>query len=348
MGGSEFAVVGSYTREGGDGISTYRIEDKSITLCDIAWEENPSFLDIHPTQEFFVAVNERENGSAVSYRIEEEDGSLDRIDVTETGDAGPCHIAVSPCGEYAVVSHYAGGSVTLLSTSIDGVFDGPLDRQEHMGSGARDGRQTAPHPHSAWFVTDSLIYVPDLGTDQVVVYELDRSAEQLRPLSNATIDCSPGVGPRHLAIHPDEPVGYLLNELSPALTILDLSEPRSPVVGDTHSTLPEDADPAGTIAADVHVHPDGKDVFATNRGHNSITRFALGESPLNVSRAGVRSTGGEWPRNFSIHPDGEQIFICNQHSDNVVPFRFDPDVGALDRIETGEVEVSSPTCIRFL
>ena len=343
----EFAVVGSYTREGGDGLSTYRVDDGSITPCDTAWEEDPSFLDVHPTERFVVAVNERENGSAVSYRVDEDDGSLDRLDVTRTGDAGPCHIAIDPCGEYAVVSHYAGGSVALLSVSTDGALDGPLNRREHEGSGPNDDRQAAPHPHSAWFVTDSLVYVPDLGADQVVVYELDRRAERLRPLSDATVDCEPGAGPRHLAVHPNEPVGYLLNELDATLTILDLADPRCPVVEETHSTLPDDADLSGTIAADVHVHPDGEYVFVTNRGHNSIAWFATWEPSLSVSRTGVRSTNGKWPRNFAIHPGGERVLVCHQYSDSIVPFGFDSDAGTLDRIGRA-TELSSPVCLRFV
>ena len=133
----EFAVVGSYTREGGDGLSTHRVDDGSITPCDTAREEDPSFLDVHPTDRFVVAVNEWENGSAVSYRVDEGDGSLDRLDVTGTGGDGPCHVALGPTGEYAVVSHYAGGSVALLSVSSDGALDGPVDRQEHEGSGPK-------------------------------------------------------------------------------------------------------------------------------------------------------------------------------------------------------------------
>lgn len=343
----EFAVVGSYTRDGGDGLSTHRIDGVSITLCDTAREEDPSFLDVHPTERFVVAVNERENGSAVSYRIDEDDGSLDRLDGTGTGDDGPCHVALDPTGDYAVVSHYAGGSVALLSVSTDGALDGPLDRQEHEGSGPNDDRQAAPHPHSAWFVTDSLVYVPDLGADQVVVYELDRRAERLRPLGDATVDCEPGAGPRHLAVHPNEPVGYLLNELDATLTVLDLTDPRRPVVEETHSTLPDDVDPNGTIAADVHVHPDGEHVFATNRGHDSIASFATRDSPLNVSRTDVRPTDGKWPRNVAIHPDGERVFVCHQHSDTIVPFGFDSDAGTLDRIGRATA-LGAPVCLRFV
>lgn len=344
---SELAVVGSYTRERGDGLSTYRVDDTSLTRCDITREDDPSFLDAHPTGKFFVTVNERENGSAASYRVDEDDGSLDRLDSTETGDAGPCHVALDPHGEYAVISHYVGGSVALLSVSADGALDGPLSIQKHEGTGPNDDRQAAPHPHSAWFVTDSLVYVPDLGADQVVIYELDRDTERLRPLRDSTVDCKPGSGPRHLAVHPYEPVGYLVNELNTTLAVLNLADPRRPTINKTHSTLPDNADPSGTIAADVHVHPDGEYVLATNRGHNSIAKFATRQSPLKIVRTAVTSAGGEWPRNFAVHPNGEWVFVCHQHTDDIVAFAFDSDTGTLDRVETS-TELGSPVCLQFM
>lgn len=291
-------------------------------------------------------MNERENGSAASYRVDE-DGSLARLDGTGTGDAGPCHVALDPRGEYAVVPHYSGGSVALLSVRADGGLDGPLCIREHEGSGPNADRQAASHPHSAWFVTDSLVYVPDLGTDRVVVYELNRDAERLRPLRDATVDCKPGAGPRHLAVHADESVGYLLNELDATLTVLDLADPRRPLIEGTHSTLPADADPNGAVAADVHVHPDGEYVFATNRGHDSIARFATQESPPNVIRTDVTSTGGKWPRNFAIHPDGERVFVCHQHTDDVVAFAFEADAGTLDRVSTA-TGIGAPACLGFV
>ncbi|WP_123619220.1 lactonase family protein [Halorubrum sp. CSM-61] len=347
MSESTLAVVGSYTQEGGDGLSTYRVTGGSLTSCDSAYEENPSFVDSHPTEDIFLAVNEREDGSAVSYRVDRRDGSLHRLDSTETGGAGPCHVAVGPRGEYAVVSHYDGGSVGLLSVAPDGSLAGPLHVREHEGTGPNTDRQTAPHPHSAWFVTDSLVYVPDLGADRVVVYELDRNAERLDPLPDASFDCPPGSGPRHIAFHPSEPVGYLVNELRPSLSVLDLSEPERPAIDQTHSTLPAAADPTETIAADVHVHPAGTHVTVSNRGHDSLATFAAEQSPLDLVRTDVTETGGTCPRNFAIHPDGTRIYVCHLQSDDITPFTVDPKTGGPDRAET-RIKVGAPACLHFM
>ena len=343
----DLAVVGSYTETGEAGLTSYRVDGGSLNRCDAAEEPDPSFLDVHPSESLLVAVNEREEGSAVSYRADPASGRLDRLDRTETGDAGPCHVAIGPRGEYVVVTHYAGGSAALLSLEPDGTLDGPLDLRRHEGSGLRDDRQASPHPHSAQFVTESIVYVSDLGADRVAVYELDRDSGWLRPLPDAAIGCRSGAGPRHFAVHPTASVGYLVNELNATLSVVDLANPRRPAIADTLSTLPDGIEATDTIAADVHVHPSGEYLFASNRGHDSLATFRIRVSSEEVVRAAVTPTAGRWPRNFAIHPDGERIFVCHQHSNNVVPFAFDVGTGELRRTEF-RTKTGAPTCLQFV
>ena len=344
---NELVVLGSYTDEGGDGILTFRLDGSTLTQRDVASERNPSFLDIHPSEPIVIAVNEHTDGEAVSYRVESTSGQLDRISRTKTGDDGPCHVAIDPLGEYAIVSHYAGGSVALLSVDSDGGLDGPLDLQRHQGSGLRPDRQSSAHPHSAWFVTDSVVFVPDLGADRLVVYELDREKECLRLVPDGTLKCRPGSGPRHFAIHPSGSVGYLVNELAATLSILELDTARRPTVTDTLSTLPEGADASETIAADVHVHPSGDYVFVSNRGHDSIATFECQSSPSHLTRTAVTRTTGQYPRNFAIHPSGDRLFVCHTHSNDVMSVDFDPQIGKV-RPAGPRTETDSPACLRFL
>lgn len=341
------AVYGSYTDEGGDGLGTVGVDGTTLTQRDVASEVNPSFLDVHPSEPFVVAVTEHDAGTAVSYRVNPTSGHLDRLDRTDTGDDGPCHVAIGPDGDYAVVSHYAGGSVALLYVCSDGTIEGPLDRHRHEGSGPRRDRQSSAHPHAAQFVTDSVIYVPDLGADRLVVYELDRAAECLRPVPDATVECRPGSGPRHLAVHPDQPIGYLVNELDATLSVLELDVARRPTLTETHSTLPDTVDAADTIAADVHVHPSGDHVFVSNRGHDSIATFECGPSPSQVTRTTVTKTTGRYPRNFAIHPSGDRLFVCHTRSDDVVPVDIDAQTGKL-RPVGARTETGAPACLRFL
>jgi 6-phosphogluconolactonase len=340
-------VVGSYTEEGGDGLTSYSVDPKSVERHDVTAEVNPSFLDIHPSESVFVAVNEREDGSAVSYCINPTNGRFDYLDETGTGDDSPCHITIDPRGEYAVVSHYMGSSVALLSVGTDGSVNGPIDLREHEGSGPNEDRQSSAHPHSAWFVADSTVYVPDLGADRVIVYELDRTQECLRPVPDATINCRPGAGPRHFAMHPDAPIGYLLNELDATLSVVDFDTLRRPKIRDTHSTLPNGVDASGTTAAGVQVHPSGNYVFVSNRGHDSIAIFERRGSPRQVTLKAVTSTTGQWPRDFAIHPDGDRIFVCHQHSNDLVTFKFDVRAGELRR-EGSRINMNAPTCLQFL
>lgn len=340
-------VVGSYTDEGGDGLMSYSIDSNSVERHDVAYEANPSFIDIHPSKPICIAVNEHEDGSAVSYRVDPTTGRFRYLDETATGDDDPCHIAIGPRGEYAIVSHYVGGSVALLSMETDGSLHGPIALREHEGSGPNGERQSSAHPHSAWFVADSIVYVPDLGTDQVIVYELDRTNRSLHPVTNATINCLPGAGPRHFAMHPDASIGYLVNELNATLSIVDFDTPLRPKIRDTHSTLPSGVGSSDATASGVHVHPSGDYVFVSNRGHDSIATFKCQRSPQHVTLQAVTPTTGQWPRAFMVHPIGDKIFVCHQHSDDLMIFEFDAKSGELRR-KGPRIQTNAPSCLQFV
>jgi 6-phosphogluconolactonase len=341
------AVIGSYTESGEAGLTSYRFDGNSIERLDVADEPNPSFLDVHPSEPLIVAVNECGLGGAVSYEVDSANGQFTRLDRTETGDAGPCHVEIGPHGKYAIVANYAGGSVALLSLRTDGALDGPLDLRRHEGGGPKSDRQASPHPHSAQFVTDSLVYVPDLGADRVAVYELDRDTDRLRPLPDAAVGCRPGSGPRHFTVHPTAPVGYLVNELNATLSVVDLTDPHRPTIVKTLSTLPDGVESTDTLAADVHVHPSVEYLFASNRGHDSLATFRICASPKEVVREAVTPTGGRWPRNFAIHPDSERILVCHQHSNDVTLGAFDAVTGELYS-KKFMTKIGSPTCLRFI
>lgn len=345
--GDTLAVLGSYTDGGGDGLWTFRVDGTTLTPRDGAEEVNPSFLDVHPSEPVVVAVTEHDDGTTVSYRVDSRTGDIDRLNGTGTGDDGPCHVAIGPRGKYAVVSHYTGGSVALLAIDSNGEIHGPLDLHRHSGAGPRRDRQSAPHPHSSWFVTESVVYVPDLGADKLVVYELDRTEGCLRPVPDATVECRPGSGPRHLAVHPEHAIGYLVNELDATLSILDLDIPRRPTLIETQATLPDTTDASGTIAADVQVHPSGDYVFVSNRGHDSIATFECRGSPSQVTRTAVTKTDGQHPRNVAVHPNGDRLFVCHTHSDDVVAIEFDAETGELEPVAS-RTETGAPACLRFL
>jgi len=337
-------VLGSYT---GSELRTVTVDESTLTTLDRTAQQRPSFVAVHPSEPVVVAVSECSAGRVVSYRVDPVTGAFKRLGETATGDAGPCHVTVDPRGGYLVVSHYAGGSVTVLPIESDGSLAEPSDRRVHTGSGPRAGRQSVPHPHSATFVTGDLVYVPDLGADRVVVYELSRSDGKLRSVPDGTLGCQPGSGPRHIARHPTADVGYLLCELDATLSVLDLSAPRRPTIVETHPTVPDDIDAADTIAADVRVHPSGSYVFASNRGDDSIVSFACLHGPRRIERAGVTPSGGRYPRALGVHPHGDCLFACHTRSDDVVAHRLDRRTGCLSR-STTTLTAPSPSCLRFV
>jgi len=341
------AVVGTYTDDGGDGLVTFAVDPDRHTLerRDTVEAANPSFFAFHPSNETLVAVEEVGDGSLVSCHLDDETGRLRQLNRTSSGGDGPCHVAIDPIGEYAVISHYAGGSVGLVGLGPEGELAGVVDRQEHDGSGLDPSRQASPHPHSVNFVTDSVVYVPDLGTDRLFVYELDRTADRLRPVESGHLDVQSGAGPRHFARHPDVPVGYLVNELDSTITVLDLSDVRHPTATESISTLPQDPDPGENTAAAIHVNPRGEYLLSSNRGHDSIACFDVAAEPSTPEFVGTTPSGGQWPREFTFSPVGSTIYVCNQHSNAILPLEFsDGDVRESD---AAGVSIAAPACMKF-
>ena len=337
-------VLGSYT---GRALRTVAVDGTTLTVLARAQQQRPSFVAAHPSEPIVVVVSERAAGRVVSYRVDPSTGAFERLGETATGDAGPCHVTVDPRGAYVLVSHYTGGSVAVLPIEPDGSLAAPSDKRVHTGSGPRADRQASAHPHSATFVTDDLVYVPDLGADRVAVYELSRADGTLRPVPAGTLACRPGSGPRHLAVHPSDDVGYLLCELDATLSVLDLADPRRPTIVETHATVPDDVDAADTIAADVRVHPSGSYVYASNRGHDSVATFARTHTPSRIERVGVTPSGGRYPRAIGVHPHGDRLFACHTRSDDVVSHRLDRHRGSRSR-PTTTLTAPSPSCLRFV
>lgn len=341
------AIVGTYTKEGGAGILTFDIdiENQEFHHHETTFEPDPSFLAFHPSAPFFFSVNEKAEGSVVSYRLDSVTGKLSKASQVRTGSRDPCHIALDSTGQYAVVSNYSGGAVTLLSINEDDATLRRSDIRHHDGSGPHPDRQRSPHPHSAYFINESIVFVPDLGVDRLFVYELDREEGSLIPRPTSHVDIHDGAGPRHFAIHPSG-IGYLLNELDSSLTTLDVEDPMDPAVLETQSTLPGVGDGKENLAADIHTDPTGQYLLSSNRGNDSLAMFEIGGDPERPQPLGLTPSGGKWPRNFTFTPDGNYVYCCHQHSHEIVVFKFDDRSGSLSKLED-RIEVKAPTFIQF-
>ncbi|SEW23205.1 lactonase family protein [Natrinema salifodinae] len=349
MNPSQLAFVGSYTDDGAAGLASYRLDGdrNQATRLDVTTEDDPSFLAVHPDLDVLYAVSETAAGSVVAYEFDRETGALDALHRQPSGDAGPCHLAVDPTGRFLFVAHYAGGSVAVLPIADDGRPGEPTALVEHSGSSVHPDRQTSPHPHSVVLGPENrVLYVPDLGTDRVERYEFDRTRGSLEAAPDSGIEIRDGAGPRHLTFGPDGRAGYLCTELDSTLTVLE----RDPASGSLESrqaidTLPPTVDGEST-AADVQVHPSGRWVYASNRGHDSVAIFGVRDDGTLEAR-GHEPTRGETPRNLALDPTGSRLFAANRTGDRLVGFRIDDETGGLE--PTGLVEsISRPACVRIV
>lgn len=310
--------------------------------------EAPTFLCVHPELDVLYVADSVDDGALTAVAFDRHTGEVSVVNAQPTGGAGPCYCSVDATGSYAFVAHYRGGSVSVLPVDEDGRLGERTQVVEHEGRGVDPDRQTAPHPHSIVPGPDNeFAYVPDLGTDRVVVYRIDLEDGCLDPVDSSTLPVHPGAGPRHLEFHPDERVGYLINELDSTITAFE----RNPETGalaafQTVETLPAAFD-GDNKTADVHVHPSGRFVYGSNRGHDSVASFAVDDDDRRLTPLGHESTRGEWPRNFAIDPTGASLLVENLHSDEIVTFDVDAETGTLDPTDESTA-VPRPMCLAFL
>jgi 6-phosphogluconolactonase len=262
---------------------------------------------------------------------------------------GPCHISVDNTGQYVLVANYGGGSVTVLPIEKDGSLGEPSCSIKHQGSSVDPQRQQKPYAHSINPApTGNLVFVADLGTDKIFIYQLDPTSGVLTPHQIPSVSVAPGSGPRHFTFRPDGKFAYVINEMACTITAFSYDPEKGKLTEvQTISTLPEGTDLEGMSTAEVLVSPSGKFLYGSNRGHDSIVVFEIDQADGTLSYVEHEPTRGKTPRNFGIDPSGRFLLAANQDSDSIVVFKIDPLTGRLE--PTGEVvTVPAPVCIRFL
>ncbi len=338
--------LGTYTGTESQGIYKYLLQKDGILkrIGLVAKTENPSFLAMSTDKRFLVSVNEinRENeGGIESYLISGD--SLEFISRSTTGGAHPCFVSVNEDG-FVLTANYTGGNVGLLRLNINGELSPLLDVQQHIGKGTTD-RQEAPHAHSAWFESNNnKIISVDLGTNELWFSQLDTGTQKLIPSNPNKLSMHPGAGPRHLMFHPNGKWIYVLNELDNTVTLVEKSNNGKYIKGGSISTLPVGfTEPSKS--ADIHISSEGKFVYASNRGHNSIAIYEVNAGNGSLNLIGHQPTEGEGPRNFALSPDEEYLLVANQHTNNIVSFKRDKTTGLLSSVS--QIEAPSPVCILF-
>lgn len=350
-----YVYVGTYTNKGSKGIYVYRFNPATAALesAGLAAETpSPSFLAIHPNRKFLYAANEIGNfggertGSVTAFRIEA-DGKLTQLNAVSSKGAGPAHISVDRTGRVLFVANYGGGSIASYPIGADGLLGEAASSIQHTGSSVNRSRQREPHAHSINpSPNNRYVLSADLGIDKLMVYRLDPAKATLSPHEPPSAALKPGAGPRHFAFHPKLQVVYVINELDNTVTVFDWS-PNTGALKEKQSigTLPEGFS-GNNSTAEIVAHPNGRFVYGSNRGHDSIAVFSVAKdgklTQVEVTPIGIRT-----PRNFAIDPSGRFLFAAGQNSDKINVLRIDSKTGKLSPTETS-VEISAPVCIRFV
>jgi 6-phosphogluconolactonase len=350
------AYVGTYTRSTSMGIYALSCDPGTGTfgpLVHAAASVNPSFLAAHPNGRYLYAVNEtrmldKQPGGGVSaFALDPPSLRLRPINRVSSRGADPCHLTLDRTGRWLFTANYTGGSIGVFPVREDGSLAEAAHVVQHHGcSGVNPARQEAPHVHSCDMSPDNrFLYINDLGLDQILVYDFDAATGALA-LRSAT-PTAPGAGPRHMVFSPDGRYAYSMDELFSSVSVYR----HDPATGALErfqmvAGVPPTWD--GILwGAEIAMHPSGRFLWISNRGHDSIASFRVNPRDGRLTPTGHVSTQGVQPRHFSLDPAGAYLHVANARSDNVVTFRVDPDTGTLT--PAGQVvTVPEPVCILFV
>jgi 6-phosphogluconolactonase len=346
------------------GIYAFRSEHDHWSALGLTETPQPGWIAVHPSGGFLYVANEvgtfeGGTGGAVSaFAVDVETGSLRALNWQRTS-ALPCHCEVDASGRYLLVVTHGGGAVHLFPLGADGYIGAEADRAQHAGSSVDPRRQSQPHAHAIGIDrANRFVLVPDLGIDQVVVYELELDRGKLIPRPQCNAHLAPGSGPRHLTFDPAGRFVYLINELNATITVF--------AYGADHGTLQEiqtaqllPADFTGLRSgAEVGIDPTGRFLYATTRSHgssgeppvrglDSLAWFSIDARSGQLSPQGRVSSGGDIPRSFTFDGEGSSLLVAHQGSGSVVPFSIEGASGA-PRRDGNTLFTPVPVCLRFM
>jgi len=340
--------VGTHAEQQGIYASTLDLETGEFGPARAVGDApRPGFLALHPKLPLLYAVTQEKKdpvGGLRAFRFDSATGELTLLGQQSTGDEGATHLALDRAGKAIVVAHYSGGSTAVLPLDDEGALQPRTSLTRHSGSGAMPDRQKEPHAHGvAIDASGQFACVADLGTDEVIVYRL-LAGEKLE--RHAVWNAHPGAGPRHLAFHPNGRWLYCINELDSTLNALIFDSQTGKLTElQTVGTLPP-AVTESNSTAEVVVHPSGKFVYGSNRGHDSTAVFAINAETGRLTFLETEPTQGGHPRFIGIEPSGKYLIAANRDADNLVSFQINLDTGTLT--PTGhEVSIPQPVCVVF-
>jgi len=350
--------IGTYTsgKSKSEGIYIYKLNLLIGELKPYKTIKNvvePSFLAIDKQHRYLYAVNETEkfegkNSGAISaFVINQTDGNLQFLNKQPSLGGAPCHVSISDNGKFVLVANYLGGNVAVFPVEKDGKLGALIDLEQHSGTGANKDRQEAAHAHSINFDKSNRYAVAcDLGIAKILVYKFDSKTGKLELNEQPFFQTRTGAGPRHFAFHPNGKSAFVINELDSTITTFFYDGNRGTLKeNQTVPTLPADFSGANTCA-DIHVSPNGKFLYGSNRGHDSIVSYRI-DKKGKLEFIEHTLTGGKTPRNFAIDPTGKFLLAANQNSGSIVVFRIDEKSGKLTASGI-KAQVPMPVCLKLI
>jgi 6-phosphogluconolactonase len=303
---------------------------------------------IHPDGRHLYTCNAGSPGAVSVYEIKPHTGQLKFLNSAPVGGTDTSYVSLDQTGHYVLVASYSGGNIAIFAIKPDGSLGGRTAFVQDTGHSVNPQRQTRAYAHS--IITDPsnrFVLVADLGVDKVFVYRFNENGGALTPNDPPCVDLTPGSGPRHVKFHPNGRWVYVISEIASTVTAFNWDSTNGTLAGfQTVSTLPADFKGVNT-SAEIVVHPNGKFLYASNRGDNSLAVFAIDQSTGKLTPIEHVPSGGNMPRNFAFDPTGKWIICSNHDSDVAVVFRVDENTGKLT--QTGQpVSVPNPFCERFL
>lgn len=359
LAGDNFLVYfGTYTgaKTGSKGIyvSKFNAATGELGAPEVAAETgSPSFLEIHPSKKFIYAVGEMgtptaKGGGVTAFSVSLPSGKLTQINQVSAVGQGPCHVNIDKTGKLAMVANYGSGSCASYAIKEDGSLSDAVSFHQHTGSGADPKRQAGPHAHSANFSPDNqFAFICDLGLDRVKIYKIDPATGKTEPHGEGK--AQPASGPRHFAFHPNGKFAFVNNEMAMTETTFAYDADKGALTEIASvSTIPEaDRSQKGLSTAETRVHPNGKFVYASNRGHNTIAVFSCDAATGKLKLLENVNCEGKTPRNFNLDPSGKWLIVAHQDGNSVALFKVDAETGKLTF--TGKkLDVGGPCCVRFL
>jgi len=347
-----YMLVGTYDSPKSDGIYVYRFNstDGKVKESGHVKTPNPSFIAVSPDGKYVYAVHETapqdgKGGDVAAFAFNKKTGTLTFLNRQLSGGDHPCHVEVDKTGQWVFVSNYSNGTLSVLPVAGGGSL-GTATVIRHEGSGKHPQRQKGPHVHGAIISDDNRqLFVTDLGIDKLMIYSFDAGTGQLIPAREPYIEAEPGSGPRLFTFHPLKKFAYVIEELSGTVVTYRYKRGRLKA-RQRISTMPA-GDTLPPNSADVHVSPDGRFLYASNRGDvNTIAIYRINKNGT-LRLTGHQSALGKTPRNFSIDPTGRFLLCENQNSDEIVIFKRNEQTGLLS--DSGNrIKVGKPVCIKWI